>query len=465
VVDVNRLMERLEQRINQRRLYTYQPYPWQEEFHNAGATYLERMLMAANRVGKTLCAGVEVSYHLTGEYPKWWKGKKFTKGIIAWVGSDTNESSRNIVQAELFGGTTKETFGTGWVPADRIEGNPKMKVAGVSDVIDYVHVRHKSGTISTVYFKTYDQGWKRWQGAKIDVAWLDEEPDDEKIFTEAQTRLMTKKGIMILTATPLRGQTTIVQHFLKGKNDVYVKNATWDDAPHLSPEVKESLLSRYADYQRDARSKGIPMLGEGAVFKTPEEDIKIPPFPIPAHFARIAGIDFGIDHPTAVVWLAYDRDEDIVYLCDGYKQSDQLPIYHAAIIKTRPTWIPVSWPNDGHQRGKGTNVQLYRDYLDKGVNLLSRSARYENDKGGPQPLEPVISDIQERCMTGRFKVFSTVNNWLEEYRNYHREDGKLVKKMDDMLSATFYAMMMLRYAVTRIETHSPNTTSTGRAMA
>jgi hypothetical protein len=54
----------------------------------------------------------------------------------------------------------------------------------------------------------------------------------------------------------------------------------------------------------------------------------------------------------------------------------------------------------------------------------------------------------DRMQTGRLKVFSHLNDWYEEFRLYHRKDGKVVKEHDDLLSATRYALMMLRFAQT-----------------
>ena len=48
--------------------------------------------------------------------------------------------------------------------------------------------------------------------------------------------------------------------------------------------------------------------------------------------------------------------------------------------------------------------------------------------------------------TGRWKVFAGCGEWLEEYRLYHRKDGRIVKMADDLLCASRYAMMMRRYA-------------------
>ena len=84
--------------------------------------------------------------------------------------------------------------------------------------------------------------------------------------------------------------------------------------------------------------------------------------------------------------------------------------------------------------------------------MLGRSARYEEDRGGAQPTEPIILEVQERMSTGRFKVFSNLLPWFEEFRNYHRDDkGRLVDRMDDILKATFYALMDQRRAVARYQ--------------
>src|SRR5690606_30440711 len=114
--------------------------------------------MAANRVGKTLSAAAEVSYHLTGDYPEWWDGKTFDAPVLCWTGSPTNETSRDIVQNELLGGLG-EKLGTGWIPRAKIIGSPTTRQAGVKNVVDSFQVRHRSGGISNCVLKTYEQGW------------------------------------------------------------------------------------------------------------------------------------------------------------------------------------------------------------------------------------------------------------------------------------------------------------------
>jgi phage terminase large subunit-like protein len=285
----------LEWTVAGERLNYYEPYQWQIEFHDAGRVNPERMLMAANRVGKTISAACEVSYHLHGWYPDWWTGKRFDRPTLVWTGSPTNETSRDIVQAELLGGLG-EKIGTGWVPRKYIHGAPMTRQAGVKNVVDTFSVLHRSGGISTCAMKTYEQGWTKWQGVAPHVVWMDEEPEDYRIFSESQTRILTSQGIVLVTFTPLTGVTELVQHFQEGGPGIYMSTASWEDAPHLSETDRERLRLSYRSHERDARTKGIPMMGEGALYPIADEVIAVEPFKIPRYWARMKGIDFGIDH-------------------------------------------------------------------------------------------------------------------------------------------------------------------------
>src|SRR6267154_902178 len=90
--------------------------------------------------------------------------------------------------------------------------------------------------------------------------------------------------------------------------------ATWDEVPHLTQAQKDALWDAIPQHQRDARTKGIPILGSGRVFTTAEETIICEPFEVPRSFARITGVDFGIEHPFAAARCAWDRDNDIWYV-------------------------------------------------------------------------------------------------------------------------------------------------------
>ena len=142
--------------------------------------------MAANRVGKTYCGAAETSYHLTGSYPKWWKGRRFNKPIRAWAAGESNDTTRDIIQKELFGNPQDPLKkGTGAVPLDNIVET--VRKPGVPNAFSSVLVRHKSGGNSQISFKAYEQGFEKFMGEAIDVVWLDEEPKQE-IFSQCITR-------------------------------------------------------------------------------------------------------------------------------------------------------------------------------------------------------------------------------------------------------------------------------------
>ena len=231
----------------------------------------------------------------------------------------------------------------------------------------------------------------------------------------------------------------------------YLVTAGWDDVPHLDAKTKRELWDSSPPHEREARAKGIPSLGSGRIFPVEEDAIKVAPFAMPAHWPRINGIDFGWDHPTAAVQMAWDRDADCLYVHKAHRMREATPVIHAATVKAWGAWVPTAWPHDGLQHDKGSGEQLAKQYASAGLLMLKDRATFEDGSNG---VEAGLMEMLERMQTGRFKVFSNLDEWFQEFRLYHRKDGKVVKVMDDLLSATRYAVMMKRKAKVRpMETH------------
>jgi phage terminase large subunit-like protein len=207
------LAAELSRRLNRTRLSRYSPYAKQLEFHAAGAVHRERLLMAANQVGKTYCGAAEAAYHLTGYYPGWWQGRRWDRPVRAWAGSQSAEVTRDGLQKLLVGPPKRESeWGTGLIPGDDIVDWARRQ--GVPDALDGVTVKHVSGGVSTLGFKSYDQGRTKWQGETLDFVWFDEEPNLE-IYMEGLTRTNATGGITWLTFTPLLGMSEVVHLFNK----------------------------------------------------------------------------------------------------------------------------------------------------------------------------------------------------------------------------------------------------------
>ena len=452
-------------RLRRTKLYRYRAYPKQAEFHAAGAHYRERMLKAGNQQGKTLSAGYEMAMHLTGRYPDWWQGKRFNKPIAAWAAGVTNESTRDNPQRILLG--RQGDFGTGSIPGDHLQIDPKHVTwaRGVAGLVDTVLVKHVSGGWSVLSFKSYEKGREKWQGETLDIVWFDEEPPDD-VYSEGLSRTNATGGIVMLTYTPLQGMSKVTCRFLKpadGEDSKHVTSMTIDDAEHYTPEEREAIKASYPAHEREARINGVPMMGSGRIFPLGKESVAYDAMEFPAYFRRLVGMDFGWDHPTAVVWGAYDPDADCVYIYDAYRKSQTAVIEHAAAIRARGDWIPVAWPQDGHQHDKGSGIQLAQQYRDQGINMLHEHAQYpetgaeHETLGSRVSVEAGIADMLDRMQTNRLKVASHLNDWWEEFLLYHREEGQVVKEMDDLLCATRYLIMMLRHATTKRENLMPGT--------
>lgn len=443
------LRQEAERLLSLRRLEAYHPYIKQRVFHAAGATHRERLFLAGNQLGKTLAGAMEMAIHLTGRYPDWWQGRRWDRPIVAWAAGVTGESTRDNPQRMLLGRPGAQ--GTGSIPASDIIAT--TRAMGVQDLLDTVRVRHVSGGESLLSFKFYEKGREKWQGETLDLVWFDEEPPPD-IYSEGLTRTNATGGMVYITATPLLGITEVIRRYypVPDTPDRHVTQMTIDDAEHYTPEQRERIIASYPPHEREARAKGIPMLGSGRIFPVAEELIKTPAVPIPPHWRRIGGLDFGWDHPFAAVELCYDADTDTVYVTKTYRVREQTPVFHAAALRPWGDWLPWAWPHDGLQHSKDSGKPLAEQYRAQGLKLLTEPARYpDNPDGTPgtSGVEAGLFDMLDRMQTGRWKVFEHLSDWFDEFRLYHREEGKVVKLHDDLMSASRYALMCLRFATCR----------------
>ncbi len=439
--EIHKLIAATKAQLATRQLELYQPYAKQADFHAAGEGHRERLFIAGNQLGKTLAGGMEMAYHLTGLYPDWWQGKRFDRPITAWAAGITGESTRDNPQRILMGRPDKP--GTGTIPQRCIANT--TKALGVSDLLDSVTVRHVSGGKSNLFFKFYEKGRAKWQGETLDAVWCDEEPPLD-IYSEGLTRTQATGGIVWITATPLLGMSDVVMLFYPHPQieTRHITRMEIEEAEHYSDEERAAIIASYPEHERDARSRGIPMLGSGRIFPVAEEAIKCDPFDVPDTWARLGGMDFGWDHPFAAVDLAHDRDTDRIYVTRAYRVSQQTPVIHAAALKPWGVRLPWAWPRDGRRETlEGAGVALSKQYKDQGLDMLTQHAQFEDGSVG---VEAGLMDMLDRMKTGRWKVFSHLEDWFAEFRTYHRKNGVVVKERDDLMSASRYGFMMRRFA-------------------
>src|SRR5215813_8094633 len=437
------LQSEKQRRLTEDRLRYYTPYPKQLAWHTAGSKYCERLMCAGNQLGKTYCAGMEVAMHATGRYPPDWKGKRFDRPTVGWACSVSGEVARDTVQRLLLG--RAGAIGTGTIPKDEILET--VTARGIADLVGTIKVAHVSGGVSLIGLKSYLAGREAFQGETLDWVWADEEPPAE-VYTELLTRLNVGNGPLWLTQTPLLGISEVVRRFLHEKSpDRHTTFMTIDDVKHFSDEEKTRIIASYPKHEVEARTKGIPILGSGRIFPIEESKIVCEHRDFPSHWPRIGGMDFGWDHPFAAVELVWDRDSDTVYVSRVYRLKESTPIEHAAAIRAWGRDLRWSWPRDGKRETlEGAGIALAEQYRDQGLNMLPEHAQFED---GSVSVEAGLMMMLDRMRTGKLKVFKEHLDWWQEFRLYHRKDGKVVKEGDDLLCATRYALMSLRFASTQ----------------
>lgn len=436
-MDAAALEKAIRQELAQRFAF-YQPHAKQALFHKLGAECRERLFLGGNRTGKTVCGVHECSMHLTGVYPDWWEGRRFAGPVNVWAASNTTETTRDILQAQYLG--IRGSEGT-IHPASIVATSSRR---GVADAVDTATIRHKTGGLSVLGFKSYDQGREKFQGTHQHVVHLDEEPpldvyDECLLRTAGFSGEGKESGIIVMTMTPLGGMTSLMQSYTEGmvsgdpKDGRVFVQAGWEDNTYLPREEWMELEKRFASrpHELEARKLGIPSIGSGMIYPIEESRIVCDPFEIPPHFRRCAGMDFGWTNPTAVVWGAHDADTDIVYIYAEYAQSELPPQTHVNNIQRLGAWIPVVCDPAGQASSQADGESLLNRYLDHGLNV----SRADN------AVETGLQEVFERMLTGRLKIFSTCTGVLSERRVYARDEKGRVKKMND------HRMDALRYLV------------------
>lgn len=455
------LLALLEEKARRQFVYRYRTfydglYPWQKATISDTALFSQVCLMAANRVGKTMTGTYIDAIHALGEYPDDWAGHRFTHAPMIWLLGYSGEKIRDLLQKPLFGTLNEGTFsGGGMIPLENIVD---IIPSGIPRLAKEVQVKHASGGTSRIQFWSYSQGQHALMGDNVDWFHVDEEPKDQTIYPQVLTRTATgdqgRGGRGILTFTPENGRTDTVIQFMDTPSPAQtIRTVGWNDAPHLSEEVKTNLLASYPVHQRDMRTKGVPMLGHGRIYDLSEEFITCDPFKIPDHWLVIGGIDFGWDHPQAHVQLVIDPEHQAFYVTRAWKKSQTKPIVAWGAVKDWAAHVPTAWPADGLQTEKGSAKQMKSYYEDAGFTMLPVHATWVDGSNG---VEVGLFEIRDLMTSGKFKVFSGLRDAFEEFNNYHRDEkGNIVKVKEDIWDAIRYAYMMRRHAIRFAEIGRP----------
>jgi hypothetical protein len=432
-------------------------YGWQLEAFETDKP--QTMVLAGNRTGKTMSAGYHTALDLTGRYPDWWKGYRFAHAPAVLVAGVSNDQLKNVVQKELFGEVIqpedgkRKFFAGNWIHRDEI--GRVLWNKQTTDLADMVEVFSKYGR-SNCQLKAYTSsktgmGTLQFSGTSKCLIWVDECPPDDligQLLIRLTTGNLKKGGHIRYTMTPELGATRLVSNFMdhREKSQKLIGPIAWKECKHITPEVQESILAGVPKEEHDMRARGIPFFGTGLVYNCPEDRITFEPFELHRipYLRFLRAMDLGISHPTAIVWLAYDPEQDRIYVLRTYSKAGDAAAQHAIVANSYLPFAPLVFPPDVDVTEKGSGKTV-RDYYSEAG--LKNTLDFKNPDGS-RFVESGIMEIDDLMKSDKFKVFSTCDDFFIEKRKYHREKGKLVKENDDVMDAMRYgAMMIKRYGI------------------
>lgn len=474
----------------------FEPYEYQMRWFRSGSRYLLRYLSAANQIGKTYCEAVEFAYQSTALYPAWWPGFRCERADdgtrIMWAIGISADATRDVLQKELIGTSNvkrRDEIGTGAIPRERIDFDSFITDG---EKLKSFRVWDEAGGQTDIRLYATTQDEKVFMGQRVMYVWVDEQSEKEaELIAQCTTRTTNTGGCVACTATPEVGATDFyVQCRDDETGEIYFQNATWADAPHITPERRRSMEARIPYWQRKMRSEGLPILGMGAIYPYSDEQIVVAPFDIPSHWRVMAGLDFGysgLADPSVILFAAYDPDTGVKYVfaewgseyksTDGLPESEvyvnsHMPDYMACKIVGRPPndWQVVSGrpesdfvglglpsirvisPRDGNGQQAGTSMTRLEIMRSVGVKTCPEvwslhesqlpDCKYRNSLTGS------ISLVAQWFQTGELKIFSTCTELMRELRLYQwvKKDRSTIPsdKNNHFLDA-------MRYAVTRVE--------------
>src|SRR3990167_10428696 len=294
----------------------------QFEFQNTTADI--SAFFGSNRAGKTTSGAVKVGFLTTGEYPSWYKGRRWERPTTGRIFAKDFAKGAKVTAKKL-----KE-----WLPKASIVD---IKKNNQGAEVEWT-IRHKDGGLSYFDQMTYEQDSDSAEGADKDWVWFDE-PPPRAMYIAATRGLIDHDGICMFTLTPLK-EPWLFDEVYNSKNhnvksilcDMRHNLYRYNPLSHVYIGLKEASIQKFemklTEEERETRMHGKFRYLAGRIWKewdrgvhtfkrdqwvTGVRGVVVDGQP-PQNWPRCMVIDPHDRNPHALIWVALDEtDESWVY--------------------------------------------------------------------------------------------------------------------------------------------------------
>ena len=400
----------------------FDPLPYQRESFLAKEQI--QLIEGGNRSGKTHLVCAKICQIIMGIHPTIKRPSPMKVRIIATV---LNEGTLGVILEKLkWLLPTVYLKGGSWANAHRIADN---------------RVDLRDG--STIQLMSNSQDIQTHRGDSIDIAWMDEEPD-EKIYDETLTRLADRAGILMLSMTPHNGMTWSYKRLVKASR--YDKNIGYYHLDTLSNYMINrknwiQISATMSQKEFDIRVKGLRVANEGLVYAGFNDRTHvIQPFTLPEGSQLFMGVDFGLNNPHAgSLWAITPSQKK--YVIDEYYETGLTVKQNGEAMGTwlrnkwgnfKIRWISVD-PQSGYQRNEQTNetnMHVFTRALASTYGRMLPVVPGDKKKGCVEHRINVMRDLLTLQNSGLpdLMFFSTCVHHMQEFEEYvwqNRKDENL----------------------------------------
>jgi phage terminase large subunit-like protein len=435
--------------------------PWSEQIEALRQFTADKKvfgLLGGNRSGKSvLGAFIAVAWALGKDYFKDEPAWEYIKDLpippapnnIWIVGLDYNVLRDVLWHEKLRWGKNHPPF----LPDDG-------SIRKVSDG-DF-QVLFENGSIITG--KSADAGREKFQGASVDLVWIDEECEED-VYDECYMRTSDCAGKILLTLTPLTDIHSTVrtpwvfdmyEDWCHGHKDYVFRQLSTINSPFVPAEEKQRLLDRYAgDPEEGARLYGEFVRKSGLVYHAWNPAIHVvKPFDIPKWWQRIVSIDPAATGITAALWLAVDEIGNY-YAYREYYERERTVSEHCKAIKMVCGGEPIDYwlldPYWGGQRNNETHKTGETLYRENGIPV--RLPKFADEYPMAISQEFITATVTPNSRHPYLKIFAGLTNFDFEMAHYvwdviakgenkGQSREKPRKKNDHLMNAMQYALTL-----------------------